>query len=39
MAEKFGHFREFLNYEVPYLGKYSTDFIEIWHTYSAYRQR
>ena len=33
----FFRFSEFLNYDLLYLGKYSTDLNEIWHTYSTYK--
>ena len=38
MATIFYRFSEFLNYDVLYLGKYSTDLNEIWHTYSCYKE-
>ena len=37
-GRQFCRFREFLNYDVQYLRKYSTNFIEIWHTYSTHRE-
>ena len=30
-------FSDFLNYDLLYLGNYSTDLNEIWHTYSTYK--
>ena len=38
MAANFAIFSEFLNYVLPYLGKYLTNFNEVWHTFSTYKE-
>ena len=38
MAANFAVFGNFLNYDVQYLKKYTTNFIEIWHIYSTHRE-
>ena len=35
---QFYNIHEFLNYNLPYLGKYLTNFIKIWHMYSTCRE-
>ena len=37
-GHQFCSFHEFLNYDLTYLGKYLTNFNEVWHTYSTYRE-
>ena len=37
-GRQFCRFHEYLNYDLTYLEKYSTDFSEIWYTSSTYRE-